>query len=367
LEVVVMNMTQINCEFWSGKKVFLTGHTGFKGGWLSLWLASMGAKVIGYALPPPTNPSFFDVVQLDSAVNSCIGDIRNFAELKRALHAANPEIIFHLAAQPLVRRSYIDPIETYETNVMGTVNLFEAARSLSNLKAIINVTSDKCYENKEWVWPYRENEPMGGYDPYSSSKGCSEIITSAFRNSFFNPELYSEHGVAVASARAGNVIGGGDWAEDRLVPDMLRTLGSRRPVALRNPDAVRPWQHVLEPLAGYLMLAQSLYDEGPSYSGAWNFGPNNQDAMPVLWIAKKLSGLMRIQWEIDKGENPHEAHFLRLDSSKAKEFLGWSPRWNLDDALQEIVLWHKSFIAGENMREQSISSISSYLKASTNK
>ena len=264
--------------FWRNKKVFLTGHTGFKGAWLSLWLQHLGAEVTGFALKPPSNPSFYDVTDISKNMVSIEGDVRDFNALKEALVNSNAEIVFHLAAQSLVRLSYENPIETYSTNIMGTVNLLEAVRNCSSVRSVVNITTDKCYENKEWLWSYRENEPLGGYDPYSSSKACSELVTSSFTNSFFNPKSYEIHGVAIATARAGNVIGGGDWSKDRLIPDILNSVINKQPVKLRNPRSVRPWQHVLEPLDGYLKLAQKLYEAGGEYSSAWNFGPKEEDA-----------------------------------------------------------------------------------------
>ena len=271
----------MNPSFWRSKKVFFSGHTGFKGSWLCLWLQQLGAEVTGYALAPPTSPSLFEVAHVAQGMKSLCGDIRDGAALAKAMREAVPDIVIHMAAQPLVRRSYLDPVETYSANVMGTVHLLEAVRQTQSVRAVVNVTSDKCYENKEWVWGYRESDPMGGFDPYSNSKGCAELVTAAYRNSFFNPAKYSEHHVALASVRAGNVIGGGDWAEDRLIPDILAAFEKSQPVVIRNPHAIRPWQHVLEPLAGYLQLAQKLYEDGATYAEGWNFGPNDEDAQPV--------------------------------------------------------------------------------------
>ena len=276
----------MNHSFWNGKRVLMTGHTGFKGSWLSLWLQSMDAQVVGYALAPPTDPSMFEVAEIGKGMLSIIGDIRDLKHLRAVFAEHKPEIVIHMAAQPLVRYSYIEPVETYSTNVMGTVNLLEVVRNTGSVKAVMNVTSDKCYENREWAWGYRENEAMGGYDPYSSSKGCAELVTAAYRNSYFHPEKYQQHGVAIASARAGNVIGGGDWAGDRLIPDILRAITEGKAVNIRNPYAIRPWQHVLEPLYGYLQLAQKLYEEGTAYAEGWNFGPNDENAKPVQWIVE---------------------------------------------------------------------------------
>ncbi len=352
----------MNPEFWQGKRVLLTGHTGFKGSWLSLWLQSMGAQVVGYALAPPTNPSLFEVAEVANGMTSIIGDIRDLPHLKTTFAEHQPEIVIHMAAQPLVRYSYIEPVETYSTNVMGTVNLLEAVRSTKSVKVVINVTTDKCYENREWAWGYRENEAMGGYDPYSSSKGCAELVTAAYRNSYFHPDKYPEHGVAIASGRAGNVIGGGDWADDRLIPDIMRAITQGKPVHIRNPHAIRPWQHVLEPLSGYLILAQKLYEQGALYAEGWNFGPNDEDAKPVQWIVEKLAQTWGegASWVLDGGEHPHEAHYLKLDCSKAKSRLDWHPRWNLPTTLDSIILWNKHWLAGENVKSVSLQQIADY-------
>ena len=333
----------MNALFWSGKKVFLSGHTGFKGSWLSLWLQQLGAELTGYALQPPTHPSLFDVARVAQGMTSLIGDIRDGATMANAMRQAAPEIVIHMAAQPLVRRSYVDPVETYSTNVMGTVNLLEAVRQTPSVRAVVNVTTDKCYENKEWVWGYRETEPMGGFDPYSSSKGCAELVTAAYRNSFFNSAQHGEHQVALATARAGNVIGGGDWAEDRLIPDILRAIEAGQSVNIRNPHATRPWQHVLEPLNGYLILAEKLYTQGSAFAEAFNFGPAEEDAKPVKWIVEQLTQSWGdgAAWHLDSGMHPHEAHYLKLDCSKARASLDWQPRWHLDQALQAIIVWHK--------------------------
>ncbi len=334
-------------DFWHGKRVLLTGHTGFKGSWLSLWLQSMGATLRGIALAPSTTPALFDVARVAEGMEHQIVDICDFAAVKSQIDEFHPEIVIHMAAQPLVRCSYQEPIETYATNVMGTVHVLEAARHASSLKAMINVTTDKCYENREWIWGYRENEPLGGQDPYSSSKGCSELVTSAYRRSFFE-----QAGIALASVRAGNVIGGGDWSEDRLIPDVLRAFEANTPVVTRSPNAIRPWQHVLEPLSGYLMLAQALYEEGEKYSSGWNFGPNDEDAKPVQWIVEQLTRKWGddAAWAQDRGEYPHEANYLKLDISKAKSQLGWKPIWNLDQALEKIVDWHKAWLSDADMR-----------------
>ena len=355
----------MNAEFWCGKRVLLTGHTGFKGSWLSLWLQSMGAQVVGFALAPPTEPSLFEVAGVGAGMTSVIGDIRDLEHLRSVFAEHKPEVVIHMAAQPLVRYSYVEPVETYSTNVMGTVNLFEAVRGTPGVKAVVNVTTDKCYENKEWAWGYRENEAMGGYDPYSSSKGCAELVTAAYRNSFFNSATFNvKHSTAIASARAGNVIGGGDWAEDRLIPDIMRAITQGRSVTIRNPHAIRPWQHVLEPLSGYLKLAQKLYEEGAAYAEGWNFGPNDEDAKPVQWIVEQLTQSWGegASWLLDGGEHPHEAHYLKLDCSKAKSRLDWHPRWHLDEALKRIVDWQKQYLYGRDMRAVTIEQIDLYLK-----
>ena len=352
----------MNPQFWIGKRVFLTGHTGFKGSWLSLWLQSMGAQVTGFALAPPTNPSLFEVARVADGMQSIIGDVRDLAALQKAMSDAKPDIVIHMAAQALVRYSYLAPVETYSTNVMGSVHLLEAVRGTPSVKAVVNVTSDKCYENREWIWGYREEEPMGGFDPYSNSKGCAELISAAYRNSFFPAASYTKHGVALATGRAGNVIGGGDWAEDRLIPDVMRAIAQGQPVNIRNPDSIRPWQHVLEPLSGYLLLAQGLYEQGPALAEGWNFGPSDDDAKPVSWILEQLieSWGDGASWSLDGGEHPHEAHYLKLDCSKAKSRLGWQPRWHLNDALDKIVDWQKHYLQGADMKAVTLSQIDVY-------
>lgn len=353
-------MSRINAEFWRGKRVFLTGHTGFKGSWLSLWLQSLGAELTGFALAPPTSPSLFDEAHIASGMTSILGDVRDLPALQGALNKAKPEIVIHMAAQSLVRYSYQNPVETYAVNVMGTVNLLEAIRHTTSVKAVVNVTTDKCYENKEWVWGYREDEPMGGFDPYSNSKGCSELVTSAYRQSFFKSA-----GIALASARAGNVIGGGDWALDRLIPDIICAFEQSRPVAIRNPHATRPWQHVLEPLGGYLLLTQHLYTQGQTFAEGWNFGPNERDAKPVDWIVQNIATLWGdgAEWQIDTGEHPHEAHYLKLDISKAGNRLGWHPKLSLTEALTMTVQWQRARQSGASVRKTTLDQINSYLHA----
>lgn len=357
-------MTNVKCQikdkFWSGKRVLITGHTGFKGSWLCLWLTMLGADVTGYALNPPTNPSLFELCEIDDLINSNIADIRDVKTLQKVIAKCKPEIVFHMAAQPLVRESYKKPIDTYEINVQGTINLLESIRSCKSVRAIINITTDKVYENDGRKKGYVETDPLGGFDPYSSSKACSEIVTAAYRNSFLKG-----NGVAVATARAGNVIGGGDWADDRLIPDFVRAILKNKKLEIRNPKAVRPWQHVLEPLSGYLLLAQRLYEKGSKYSEAWNFGPDEADAKPVEWIAKKICSKWGndASYAIDKRKHPHEANYLKLDCTKAKSRLNWKPKWNLEMALDKIVEWTKAYKNKQDMREICLSQIMEYINA----
>lgn len=350
--------TQISSTFWKGKKVFLTGHTGFKGSWLSIWLHSMGAVVKGYALSPPTKPNLFEEAQIDKLIISEIGDIRDLDQLQNSMTSFNPDIVIHMAAQALVRLSYSDPIGTYDTNVMGTAKVLEAARNCKDIKSIVCVTTDKCYENKEWPWGYRENEAMGGFDPYSSSKGCSELVISAYRRSFLEKEK-----IGIASARAGNVIGGGDWAADRLIPDILRAFDQQQVVTIRNPKSIRPWQHVLEPLSGYLILAQNIYESPDQFSDAWNFGPVDEDAKPVEWILNYLLKLYpNCTWSLDDSVQPHEANYLKLDISKAKQYLNWKPTWRLEKTLNKIVEWNKSWLDKQNMYNVCVEEINEYIR-----
>lgn len=352
----------IEQSFWQGKRVYLTGHTGFKGSWLSLWLHSLGAIVKGYALSPPTTPSLFEQANIAACMESEIGDIRHLEQLTASMVGFNPDILIHMAAQPLVRLSYKEPIETYEINVMGTAKVLEATRQCPNLKAIISVTTDKCYENREWVWGYREDEPMGGHDPYSSSKGCAELVTSAYRRSFMQ-----EKGVGLASVRAGNVIGGGDWAEDRLIPDILRAFESQQAVVIRNPLSTRPWQHVLEPLSGYLVLAQKLYQAPANYAEGWNFGPDEGDARPVEWILNQMvTQWSGASWVLDEQAHPHEAGYLKLDISKAKARLGWHPLWRLDTTLGKIIHWHQAWLAQHVMQAVCLNEINEYMTGMKN-
>ena len=357
-----MKDAHVDAVFWKDKKVFLTGHTGFKGGWLSLWLTSMGAKVTGYALAPNTAPNLFDVLMIDSLTKkSHIADIRDLASLQKAMLEAEPDVVIHMAAQPLVRYSYANPVETYATNVMGTVHVLESARTIDSVRATVIVTTDKCYENKEWVWGYRENEPMGGFDPYSSSKGCAELVTAAYRQSYFStPNSINK----IASARAGNVIGGGDWSEDRLIPDAIKAFDANVPLMIRNPLATRPWQHVLEPLSGYLILAQALYEQGIAFASGWNFGPRNEDNRAVQEVVDLLISNWgsSARWKKEGSDQPHEANLLKLDCSKAYSQLGWTPKWNLETATQKIVQWQKAYKAKEDMLEISLKQIKEFQK-----
>lgn len=348
----------VSPSFWNGKRVYLTGHTGFKGSWLSLWLQQMGAIVKGYSLEPITYPNLFTQAKVAENMESEIGDITDLNHITESMVRFNPDVLIHMAAQPLVRLSYQEPALTYATNVMGTVNVLESARKCTNLKAIVSVTTDKCYENKEWPWGYRENEPMGGHDPYSSSKGCAELVTSAYRSSFFS----TKDSPNLASARAGNVIGGGDWSNDRLIPDILKAFEKKEAVIVRNPLATRPWQHVLEPLAGYLILAQNLYQDGSDYAEGWNFGPKDEDCKSVSWILDKMVSKWGngASWELDKNNNPHEAGYLKLDCSKAATQLNWYPKWNLNYTLESIINWHQNYLNGKNIQEQCLLEINKY-------
>lgn len=350
---------KVDRNFWKGKKVFLTGHTGFKGSWLGIWLNEMGAELYGYAMQPDTKPSLFEMGNLDQLYNSStFGEIADFEKLKLSIIKADPDIIIHMAAQPLVRKSYRDPIYTYQTNVMGTVNILEAARSCSSARVLLNVTTDKCYANQDWHWGYRETEPLGGSDPYSSSKACSEIVTEAYRKSFL-----AAQGLHVGTARAGNVIGGGDWAEERLIPDLIRSFIRREQVEIRYPHAIRPWQHVLEPLSGYLVLCQRLYSEGEKYAEAWNFGPQDSDAKPVEWIVKRMLEKWPDEhsgYKIIQRDSLHEERMLKLDCSKAQQLLGWGPRWSLEKTIDTIVEWVHGYNQGRNAKDLCIQQIKSY-------
>jgi CDP-glucose 4,6-dehydratase len=354
----------MNLDFWKSKRVFLTGHTGFKGSWLALWLLSMGAEVCGYALDPPTDPSLYRTLDLEQQLRSIHGDVRDLPSLESAMRDFRPELVIHMAAQPLVRLSYQSPVETYAVNVLGTVHLLDAIRRTPSVRSVVVVTSDKCYENQEWHWPYREHEPMGGHDPYSSSKGCAELVTVAYRRSFFHSD--SEHQVSIATARAGNVIGGGDWALDRLVPDVIRAFSVGEAVVVRHPGAVRPWQHVLEPLSGYLSLAERLYENGAGFDEGWNFGPSDSDARPVRYLVSELGRLWgeTAKWRCAETKQVHEANLLRLDSSKARARLGWIPRWGLDETLSNTVEWYKAFYFGGDVNALTLAQIQSFTQKS---
>jgi len=350
-------------KFWNKKRVFLTGHTGFKGSWLSLWLASMGAEVTGYALAPQTDQKLYDVLGVNQLIKeSFIGNICDLQNLRKVMLYAKPEIIIHMAAQSLVRYSFANPIETYQTNIMGTVNILECTRELDSVRATLVVTSDKCYENREWTWGYRENEPMGGSDPYSSSKGCAELVTSAYRQSFFNGAKSHNQ---IASARAGNVIGGGDWSKDRLIPDAIRALEANEPLIIRNPYATRPWQHVLEPLSGYLILCQALFNYGEKFASGWNFGPRDEDSRTVEEVVNLLISSWGggVNWRLDVAEQPHEAKLLKLDCSKTHSKLGWTPKWTLETAVQKIIDWQKCIQKNDNMQEVCLTQINQYLNS----
>jgi len=350
--------------FYKGKKVFITGHTGFKGTWLSLWLNMLGAEVTGYALEPPTNPAMFDICHVERHMKSIIGDIRDRTTLTGSIGRAEPEIVIHLAAQPIVRLSYEKPVDTYETNVMGTVNLLDAIRFCPSVKAVVVVTSDKCYENCESSLGYRETDRLGGYDPYSSSKACQELVSSAFCSSFFNPADYNKHGVAIATARAGNVIGGGDFAQDRLVPDIIRSIFNNEELTIRNPHAIRPWQHVMEPLYGYLTLAEKLYTDGTAFSGAWNFGPDIGNIQPVYQLVNRLFELWgkEEQYKLNNEGNPHETSCLKLDSSKAHQLLNYAPKYNIEKAIELVVAWNKALLSGKDMGSLTLDQISVFEK-----
>ncbi len=352
----------LNKDFWKDKRVFLTGNTGFKGSWLSIWLSSLGSKVLGFSLKPEYQECLFNIANLEKNVETRISDIRDYETLSNEINKFKPDIVFHMAAQPLVRKSYLNPIETYETNVMGTANLLDISKKCESIKAVVNITTDKCYENKEIDYSYKESDPMGGYDPYSSSKGCAELVTSAYQRSF-----YSDLDIGLASVRAGNVIGGGDWAEDRLIPDILRAFNSNQEVIIRYPNAIRPWQYVLEPLSGYLLLAEKLYIDSKTYSSGWNFGPQESDNKNVEWIVRRMSKLVPgSSWKIDNQESPHEASLLKLDINKAISELNWKPTWNLSIALQKIVNFNSHWLNKDNMLEYCMLEINDYEKDQLN-
>lgn len=356
-------MPLVEVNFWRGRSVLVTGHTGFKGSWLTLWLRSMGARVAGLADGVPTSPSLYELAGAGEGVAEVRADVRDFDAVRAAVVGQAPEVVFHLAAQPFVRRSFADPRATYETNVMGTVNVLEAVRRTPSVRAVVNVTSDKCYDNRDQGRPFREDDPMGGHDPYSSSKGCAELVADAYLRSYFAAR---PDGARLASARAGNVIGGGDWGEDRLVPDLMRGALAGDPIPVRNPDAVRPWQHVLNPLSGYLCLAQALHSSA-EYAGAWNFGPALEEARPVRWLVERITGLWpgELRWELDPGPHPHEARMLALDSTKARERLGWTPAWDLDAALAHTVAWYEALRARNDMRTVTLGQIETFAATTT--
>jgi CDP-glucose 4,6-dehydratase len=355
-------MTEMPAFSWHGKRVFLTGHTGFKGGWLALWLSKLGAQVRGYALDPCTNPNLFTVARVGSVIDDLRGDICDRASLESAMQSFAPEVVFHMAAQPLVRLSYDDPIGTYETNVIGTARVLDSIRRTPSVRAVVSVTTDKCYENKEWIWGYRETDPLGGYDPYSSSKACAEIVSAAYRQSYFSTAKLHEHKVALATARAGNVIGGGDWSADRLIPDLVRGFLAGEPVRIRRPHAIRPWQHVMEPLHGYIRLAEQLLTHDPKFATAYNFGPHDDDAREVAWIAEKMTGFWGdgAKWVLDEEPGVHEAGYLKLDASRARADLGWTPRLDLETALEWLVRWYRAWQAGEDMHALTLAQIEAY-------
>jgi CDP-glucose 4,6-dehydratase len=347
---------------WKNRRVYLTGHTGFKGSWMSLWLSSLGATVHGYALAPESDPNLFTSARVADCVEHEMGDIRDMAVMERSMAAFQPEVVFHMAAQPLVRRSYANPIVTYSTNVMGTAHVLDVIRRVPTVRAVVVITTDKCYENREWLWGYREEDRLGGFDPYSNSKACAELVTAAYRNSYFPPVRFAEHKVALASARAGNVIGGGDWSEDRLIPDLIRGCISGKPIQIRSPQAIRPWQHVLEPLAGYIALAEHLMQDGVGFANAWNFGPPEEDAWPVGRIADSIASAWGngAKWVHDTAENPHEAGCLKLDASKARALLGWRPVLPIDASLRWLVEWFVAWRQGEDMQAFTLRQIAEY-------
>jgi CDP-glucose 4,6-dehydratase len=347
---------------WNGRRVFLTGHTGFKGSWLALWLSRLGAKVRGFSLDPCTEPNMFTVASVRSVVEDVRGDVRDYAKLEKAMKDFAPEVVFHMAAQPIVRRSYVDPVGTYTTNVLGTVHVLEAVRRAPSVRAVLCVTTDKVYQNQEWVWPYRETDALGGYDPYASSKACAEIVSAAYRSSFFSSGRFHEHHVALATARAGNVIGGGDWSEDRLIPDLVRGFCSGKPVLIRRPNAIRPWQHVLEPLLGYLMLAERLLAQDTRCASAYNFGPGDEEPWPVERVANKLVQMWGegAAWARDPEAGAHEAHHLRLDASKARIELGWEPRFATETALERTIDWYRAWYGGKNLTEFTAKQVAEY-------
>lgn len=357
----------MNPTFWRDKRVLMTGHTGFKGSWLSLWLQSAGAKLTGVALPPPTRPSLFEVAAVATGMDSVTADIRNLDAMIAVMKRCQPEIVLHLAAQSVVKQSYDDPVETFDTNVMGTVKVLEAVRQVGGVRAVVVVSSDKCYENREWHWGYRETDALGGYDPYSNSKGCTELVTASYRNSFFSGHLPGSPVVAVGSGRAGNVIGGGDWTANQLVPDAIRAFSEQRPVLLRSPKAIRPWQFVLEPLDGYLTLAERLFADGQVFADGWNFGPSTSNARTVQWVVERLAAAWGdgARSGLDPQQHPHEAGYLKLDSSKAQALLGWESRLDLDTALRWTTQWYRAYFAGNDVRAITLDQIRQFQETAT--
>jgi CDP-glucose 4,6-dehydratase len=343
----------INSNFWKNKKVLLTGHTGFKGSWLSIWLKKLGVELIGFSKDIPTKPSLFELAKVSENMISTMGDIRNLSVIQKVIQEHQPDIIIHMAAQPLVRKSYENPLETFSTNIMGTANVLESIKMTEKTRVIINVTSDKCYKNNGANEKFSEDSPMGGYDPYSSSKACSELVTSSYRDSFFNPKEYQKHGVSLATCRAGNVIGGGDWSKDRLIPDIMRGVINNEIIKIRNPNAIRPWQHVLDPLNGYLTLAEKMWSAGNKFSEAWNFGPMEEDEQSVKWITEKLTKQWssNIKWDVDNDNNPHEENSLRLNCMKANSRLNWRPKLKLEQGLEWVVEWYKQYKENNNMKK----------------
>jgi CDP-glucose 4,6-dehydratase len=359
----------VSNSVWKGRRVFVTGHTGFKGSWLTLWLHQMGATVCGYSLAPPSQPNLFEIARIQDVTEHIEADVCDPHRLKSAMQAFSPDVVLHLAAQSLVRRSYAEPALTYATNVMGTVNVLESIRQTESVRAAVMITTDKCYENREWQWGYRENDRLGGHDPYSNSKACAELVSAAYRDSFFADGALRRHRASVATARAGNVIGGGDWACDRLIPDLMRGFVAREKVLIRNPDAIRPWQHVLEPVRGYLQLAERLLAGEEEFASAWNFGPAEEDARPVRWIVEKIASQWSptASWTLDEGPHPHEATYLKLDCARARNLLGWSPLLNLSDTLQLIVEWYKHWQSGSDMQQVTLDQITAYRALSTSR
>ena len=353
----------MDSNFWKNKKVLLTGHTGFKGSWLSIWLKKLGAELVGFSKDIPTKPSLFEVAKVSEGMISITGNIEDFAMIQKVVKENKPEIVIHMAAQSLVRKSYEEPITTFATNVMGTVNLLQAIKTTGSTRVLINVTSDKCYENKGTEKAFSENSPMGGYDPYSSSKGCAELVTSSFRDSFFNLKEFERHGCSLSSVRSGNVIGGGDWAKDRLIPDIMNSISKRIPTQIRNTRSIRPWQFVLEPLFGYLILAQRMWEEGKEFSEPWNFGPDETDCKSVKWILEKISKEWNdgFSWKEDTKDNPHEAEMLKLDCTKAKKRLGWKTKLDVTETIEWTVNWYKEYFKNSDMKEYTENQIDKFV------